>query len=432
MRQKSSRAVSPPDSASVGLQAFFAAEQHLAEQAVDVLARRRRGRTGAATRRRSCPSGSRRCGPAGSSRPTPRGPSAPCPRRCRPATARRPGASASSAFSSVVLPTPLRPTSTIFSPRLTMAPKSVDDRLRRRSAFDDALELERRCRPDGRFIANLMYGRWMFDRASSVVCRRSTSLRRDCTWLERVPAEKRAMKSLQLRDLLLALRVLGLDPRPDLRLGHHHVVVAAGVGDDRLVVDVGDVRADRVQEVAVVRDDDQRAVVADEEVAAASGSSRGRGGWSARRAAAPAGCRTAPAPAARAPSGRPAARPSSARAARRGCPGPAAGWRRRSRPRSRPPRRRCPRARRGACRRRRSCSALRVEHARAPRARAHRRCVAHDHRVDDAEVVEGELVLPQHAELLGPRRPCPSAAASSPVSSFMKVDLPAPFGPVRP
>ncbi len=35
----------------------------------------------------------------------------------------------------------------------------------------------------------------MFERASSVVCRRSTSLRRDCTWLERVPAEKRWMKS---------------------------------------------------------------------------------------------------------------------------------------------------------------------------------------------------------------------------------------------
>ena len=44
-------------------------------------------------------------------------------------------------------------------------------------------------------MPNLMYGRWMFERASSVVCRRSTSLRRDCTWLDRVPAEKRAMKS---------------------------------------------------------------------------------------------------------------------------------------------------------------------------------------------------------------------------------------------
>jgi hypothetical protein len=41
-----------------------------------------------------------------------------------------------------------------------------------------------------------MYGRWMFERASSVVCSRSTSLRREVTWLARVPAEKRAMKSL--------------------------------------------------------------------------------------------------------------------------------------------------------------------------------------------------------------------------------------------
>ena len=35
----------------------------------------------------------------------------------------------------------------------------------------------------------------MFERASSVVCRRSTSLRRDVTWLARVPAPNRAMKS---------------------------------------------------------------------------------------------------------------------------------------------------------------------------------------------------------------------------------------------
>ncbi len=40
------------------------------------------------------------------------------------ATLAMPGASDSSAFSSVVLPTPLRPMSTIFSPRLTIAQKS--------------------------------------------------------------------------------------------------------------------------------------------------------------------------------------------------------------------------------------------------------------------------------------------------------------------
>jgi hypothetical protein len=95
---------------------------------------------------------------------------------------------------------------------------------------------------------------------------RSTSLRRDCTWLERVPA-KSGDEVVQLRDLLFALRVVGLDARPDLRLGQHHVVVAADVGDDRLVVDVRDVRADLVQEMAIVRDHDQRAVVTDEELA---------------------------------------------------------------------------------------------------------------------------------------------------------------------
>jgi hypothetical protein len=35
----------------------------------------------------------------------------------------------------------------------------------------------------------------MFERARSEVCSRSTSFLRDITWLARVPAEKRAMKS---------------------------------------------------------------------------------------------------------------------------------------------------------------------------------------------------------------------------------------------
>ena len=50
-------------------------------------------------------------------------------------------------------------------------------------------------RPCGRFIWNRMYGRWMFERARSLVCRRSTSFLRDITWLLRVPAEKRWMNS---------------------------------------------------------------------------------------------------------------------------------------------------------------------------------------------------------------------------------------------
>ena len=35
----------------------------------------------------------------------------------------------------------------------------------------------------------------MFERARSLVCSRSTSFRRDVTWLARVPAANRAMKS---------------------------------------------------------------------------------------------------------------------------------------------------------------------------------------------------------------------------------------------
>ena len=67
-------------------------------------------------------------------------------------------------------------------------------------------------------------------------------------------------------DFLFALLVLALDARADGGLLLHHVVVAAVVEDDGLVVDVGDVGADGVEEVAVVRDGDERAVVADEEV----------------------------------------------------------------------------------------------------------------------------------------------------------------------
>ena len=42
----------------------------------------------------------------------------------------------------------------------------------------------------------LTQGRWMLDRASSVVCSRLSILRRDVTWLARVPAPNRAMKLL--------------------------------------------------------------------------------------------------------------------------------------------------------------------------------------------------------------------------------------------
>ena len=129
----------------------------------------------------------------------------------------------------------------------------------------------------------------MFDRASSVVCSRSTSLRRDVTWLARVPAANRAMKSLSCAIFFSRCAFCDSMRERICVLAIDHVVVAAGVGDDRLVVDVGGMRADGVQEMPVVRDDDERALVADEKLAAASESSRGRGGWSARRAAAPAG-----------------------------------------------------------------------------------------------------------------------------------------------
>jgi len=46
----------------------------------------------------------------------------------------------------------------------------------------------------------------------------------------------------------------------NLRFGHHHLVVSAGVGDDGLVVDVGGVCGDRVEEMAVVGDGDKGAV----------------------------------------------------------------------------------------------------------------------------------------------------------------------------
>src|SRR5437879_4650169 len=66
---------------------------------------------------------------------------------------------------------------------------------------------------------------------------------------------------LQLGDFLFAHLVFGFDARADGGLGEDHVVVAANVGDDGLVVDVGDVSADLVEEMAVVRNDDKNAFV---------------------------------------------------------------------------------------------------------------------------------------------------------------------------
>ena len=71
---------------------------------------------------------------------------------------------------------------------------------------------------------------------------------------------------VELGDLLFALGVLGFEGGTDLGLGHHHLVVAAGVSDDGFVIDVGGVGGDAVEEVAVVVDGDQRAVVVVQEV----------------------------------------------------------------------------------------------------------------------------------------------------------------------
>src|SRR6185437_16803424 len=64
---------------------------------------------------------------------------------------------------------------------------------------------------------------------------------------------------VQLGDFLFALIVAGFNARPDLGFREHHLVIAAGVRDDGLVVDVGRVSADVIEEMPVVRDHDEAA-----------------------------------------------------------------------------------------------------------------------------------------------------------------------------
>ena len=66
---------------------------------------------------------------------------------------------------------------------------------------------------------------------------------------------------LQLGDFFLALSIARFDPGPHLRFCEHHIVVAAGVGNHGLIVDVCNMSADLVQEMAVVRNDDKASVV---------------------------------------------------------------------------------------------------------------------------------------------------------------------------
>src|ERR1700688_2974095 len=71
---------------------------------------------------------------------------------------------------------------------------------------------------------------------------------------------------LQLVNLFFALSILRFDLRPNLRLRHHHVVVSTGVSDDRLVIDVGDVRAHAVDKMAIVRDHNQHSLILIEKI----------------------------------------------------------------------------------------------------------------------------------------------------------------------
>ncbi len=310
------------------------------------------------------------------------------------------GASAISAFSSVVLPTPLRPTRTIFSPRLTHGAEARDDRhvaVRLRHALDFERHLARRA-----------LHRELDVRALDVRARQLGRLQpldflaaRGAPGWTRVPAPKRAMKSFSCAIFFSRCSFCDFDRRPNLRLGDDHVVVAAGVGDDRLVVDVGDVRADVVQEMPIVRDDDQRAVVAAEEllepVDRVEVEVVGRLVEQQRLGMAEERLRQQHAHLLSAL--QLAHRPLVQRV--RECRGPAAGSRRRFPPCSRPLRRRCPRARRGACRLRWTCRPSAYSASRSASA-FHRRWLPMIDGVDDAILVEGELVLAQHAEL---RRP---------------------------
>ena len=111
-----------------------------------------------------------------------------------------------------------------------------------------------------------MNGRSMLERFKSVSCKRSICFFAALHLRGARAGGEAGHEVLQLRDLLLALGVLLLDFAAHLALGDDHVVVAAGVGDDGFVVDVGDVRADLVQEVAIVRDGDEHAVVVAQEL----------------------------------------------------------------------------------------------------------------------------------------------------------------------
>jgi len=81
--------------------------------------------------------------------------------------------------------------------------------------------------------------------------------------LRRAPRRKRAMKSFNWAIFFFAPARFWLSIRVRIEVFlQDHVVVAAVVEDDGLVVDVGGVGADVVKEVPVVRDGNDGAVVA--------------------------------------------------------------------------------------------------------------------------------------------------------------------------
>src|SRR6185369_15313713 len=71
---------------------------------------------------------------------------------------------------------------------------------------------------------------------------------------------------LQLRYFLGLVAVLVLDGLASLQLVLDHIVVIAGIDNDGVIVDVGDVRADRIEEMTIVGDDYERSFIFVEEV----------------------------------------------------------------------------------------------------------------------------------------------------------------------
>jgi hypothetical protein len=247
-----------------------------------------------------------------------------------------------------------------------LALKFIDDR-EVAVGLATGFDFERVCARRGASWSKRMNGRAMLERASSVVCRRSTSFLRRSDLARAGSGGEAGDEFVELGDFLFALGVFGFEAGADLRLRQHHVVVAAGVGDDRLVIDIGDVGADAVEEVAVVRDGDEGAFEAGEEILqpvdgfeieVVGGLVEEQGLGPPKRAWASSTRTFWP------PWSSPILR--SWRALR--CRGPPAGWRRRFRRCSRLLRRRCLRVRRGACRLRRSARTSRKALSRSARA----------------------------------------------------------------